>query len=301
MTAEVLADASIQIKNASRDVAESSTKLSEAGILQAASLQETSASVEEISSMISANSENAKQSSIISGESLSMAEKGKKVVANMTIAINEINSSNNEIMEQINDTNIEIENIVKIINDIGGKTKVINDIVFQTKLLSFNASVEAARAGEQGKGFSVVAEEVGKLAAMSGEAALEITKMLNESIKTVEEIVKNSKDKIGKLVLESRDKVEAGARVASDCEKVLNDIVVSVARVSNMMIEISTASQEQAHGVQEINKALAQLDQVTQQNVRSAADSTAVAQALLNQSENLDGNIKGLTLIIEGA
>ena len=72
-----------------------------------------------------------------------------------------------------------------LISEIGNKTKVINDIVFQTKLLSFNASVEAARAGEHGKGFSVVAEEVGNLAHMSGNSAKEITQLLESSINRV--------------------------------------------------------------------------------------------------------------------
>ncbi|MDD4976408.1 MAG: methyl-accepting chemotaxis protein [Bacteriovorax sp.] len=299
-TVNLLSEASLQIKNASTEIAESSAQLSEASVIQAASLQETSASVEEISAMVSANSENAMQSSIVSEQSLSMAEKGKEVVSQMTLAIGNINSSNNEIMAQINDTNKEIENIVKIINEIGAKTKVINDIVFQTKLLSFNASVEAARAGEQGKGFSVVAEEVGNLAEMSGAAALEITKMLDGSIKTVEEIVKNSKDKIGKLISDSKEKVAVGTRVASECEMVLNDIVLSVASVSKMMTEISTASQEQSNGVNEINKALAQLDQVTHKNVVSASESTSIGKILLEQAENLDLNVKSLNQIVDG-
>jgi methyl-accepting chemotaxis protein len=78
-------------------------------------------------------------------------------------------------MNQINYSNEQMSEIVKVIQEIETKTKVINDIVFQTKLLSFNASVEAARAGEQGKGFAVVAEEVGNLAQMSGNAAKEIS------------------------------------------------------------------------------------------------------------------------------
>ena len=300
-TTDLLMEASLQIKNASANVAGSSTQLSEAGVEQAASLQETSASVEEISSMVTANSENSKQSTVMSEESLNMAEKGKDVVVQMTVAINDINTSNNGIMEQINETNKEIENIVKIINEIGTKTKVINDIVFQTKLLSFNASVEAARAGEQGKGFAVVAEEIGNLASMSGSAASEITTMLDRSVKTVEGIVKNSKDKIGKLIIDAKEKVQIGTKIVGECEKVLNDIVISVASVSKMMMEVSTASQEQAHGVHEINKALAQLDQVTHLNANSASESTIIANSLLVQADNLDLNVRSLNHIIHGA
>ncbi|MBC7430244.1 MAG: MCP four helix bundle domain-containing protein [Bacteriovorax sp.] len=296
-----LSEASQNVGLAAQQIASSSKELSDASTQQAASLQETSSSIEEISSMINANTENAKQSSSITEKSLITAERGKVVVDNMIIAIGNINSSNEEIMNQINETNKEIENIVIIINSIGTKTKVINDIVFQTKLLSFNASVEAARAGEQGKGFAVVAEEVGNLAAMSGSAALEITNILDQSIKSVEDIVKNSKDKIGKLVLNGKNKVEIGTKVAHECEEVLSKIVESVASVSKIAAEISSASQEQAQGVHEITKAIAQLDQVTQQNTSSSAESANAAETLSAQTDMLNSLVQKLVHTIEGS
>ncbi|MGZ3857118.1 MAG: methyl-accepting chemotaxis protein [Bacteriovorax sp.] len=285
---------------ASLSIASSAEELSQAATQQAASLEETSASIEEISSMVNSNTENAKQSSLVSGQSLGTAERGKEVVDHMIKAIGDINASNSGIMDQINETNKEIENIVKIINEIGTKTKVINDIVFQTKLLSFNASVEAARAGEQGKGFAVVAEEVGNLASMSGAAALEITNMLEGSIKTVETIVRDSKVKIGALISNGREKVETGTRVAYECEKVLTEIVSSVASVSTMVSEISTASLEQAQGIHEITKAITQLDQVTHQNTASASQSASAAGSLSMQAEELDSFVQSLAQTING-
>ena len=290
-----------EVSSSSNQIASASEQLSQATTEQAASLQETSSSIEEISSMINANTENAKQSSKISEQSLVAAEKGKVVVDQMIHAIGDINISNDGIVKQIDQTNKEIENIVKIINEIGTKTKVINDIVFQTKLLSFNASVEAARAGEQGKGFAVVAEEVGNLAAMSGAAALEISNMLEGSIKTVEGIVRDSKEKIGKLILNGKDKVEAGTKVAHECELVLNEILDSVANVSKMTSEISVASSEQAQGVHEITKAITQLDQVTHQNTANASDSADAANSLSEQATILNALVQRLVSTIEGA
>lgn len=290
-----------QVSSAATQIATASEQLSQATTEQAASLQETSSSIEEINSMINANSENAKQSSQVSEQSLATAERGKIVVGQMRNAIGEIDTSNTGIMNQIEETNKEIENIIKIINEIGNKTNVINDIVFQTKLLSFNASVEAARAGEQGKGFAVVAEEVGNLAAMSGAAAQEITNMLEGSITTVESIVRNSKERIGKLVLSGREKVEIGSRVAYECEQVLNEVVLSVASVSKLITEISLASHEQAQGVKEITKAVAQLDQVTQENTSNSAESANAAGALSNQAETLNNLVQKLVETIEGA
>lgn len=298
--AESLSGSANEVTAASFNIAASSEQLSQATTEQAASLQETSSSIEEISSMINANTENAKQSAMLSNQSLTTAEKGKDVVNLMIKAIDDINVSNDGIMTQINLTNAEIENIVKIINEIGTKTKVINEIVFQTKLLSFNASVEAARAGEHGKGFAVVAEEVGNLASMSGAAALEISSMLGESIKSVENIVKDSKDKMGGLVLVGREKVETGTRVARECEEVLNEIVMSVASVSKMVSEISTASQEQAQGVHEITKAIAQLDQVTQENTANSAESANAAESLSQQAETLKQLVQNLVQTLDG-
>jgi methyl-accepting chemotaxis protein len=285
--------ASLQISNAAKDLSGAVTE-------QATSLVETSASIEEISSMVNANTENAKQSSIVSGQSLVTAERGKEVIDHMIVAIGDITTSNASIMNQINETNREIENIITIINEISTKTKVINDIVFQTKLLSFNAAVEAARAGEQGKGFTVVAEEVGNLAAMSGAAALEISNMLDRSINKVEEIVRESKDKIGKLIQNGKEKVETGTRIAHECEDVLNDIVSSASKVSSMITEISSASLEQAQAVREITKTIAQLDQFTQQNSASSSDSANAAAALLVQAQELDLSVQSLAQTIDG-
>ena len=289
-----------EVANASVEIAASSERLSRATSDQAASLQETSSSIEEINSMINANTESAKQSARSSEKSLENAEKGKMVVEEMIVAISKINTSNDKIMDQIDESNKEIESIVKLIAEIGNKTKVINDIVFQTKLLSFNASVEAARAGENGKGFAVVAEEVGKLASMSGTAALEITNMLDSSIQKVETIVKNSKERVGKLVAEGKISVEKGTSVANQCGEVLKEIVVSVATVSNAVSEISTASQEQATGVHEVTKAIAQLDQVTQENSTNSANSAVAATSLSNQAATLSQLVADLVQTVDG-
>ncbi len=167
------------------------------------------------------------------------------------------------------------------------KTRVINDIVFQTKLLSFNASVEAARAGEHGKGFAVVAEEVGNLAPMSGNAAKEISTMLEGSIQKVERIVEQSKTKVSLLLQYRKDTVDKGIRTAEECDRVLDDILANVSRVNQMVAEISTASQEQAMGVQEVTKSMNQLDQVTQQNLGVAQQSSTSAEHLNGRSEGL--------------
>ena len=135
---------------------------------------------------------------------------------------------------------------------------------------------------------------------MSGAAALEISNMLEGSTKSVEKIVRDSKEKIGKLILNGKEKIDTGSRVAKECEVVLSDIVSSVASVSKMVAEISSASQEQAMGVQEITKAIAQLDQVTQQNGANSSESANAAGTLSNQTVQLNLLVKKLVETIDG-
>jgi methyl-accepting chemotaxis protein len=299
--AALISKASTEVGAVSERVATSSQSLSQATSEQSSSLSQTASSIEQMNSMVSKNSENAKNTASTSSESKHKAEQGKEVVEQMIRSMDDINQSNSNIMTQINHSNSQIAEIVKVIQEIGNKTKVINDIVFQTKLLSFNASVEAARAGEQGKGFAVVAEEVGNLAQMSGSAAKEISSLLDGSIQKVESIVNETKTNVGKLIAEGKNKVDAGTEVARQCGNVLNEIVNNVTSVSQMASEISNASQEQAQGVLEITKAIGQLDTVTQQNAATSETASAAAKELTGQVESLDAAASRLVETVLGA
>ncbi len=291
--AAVVASAAQQISGASTEAASATTQ-------QAAALQQTVASVDEVNAMVGKNADNAKRSLDVAINSKEAAMRGKAAVDDMLTSIDEISRSNTDIMQQTEASNQEISAIVKIIAEIGNKTKVINDIVFQTKLLSFNASVEAARAGEHGKGFAVVAEEVGNLAQMSGNAAKEISQMLEASIQKVERTVVDTKTKLDRLVTTGRDKVEAGTVTARRCGEALDDIVRQVGDLNHMVSEIATASREQAVGVQEISKALGQIDQGMQQNAAVASESAAASEDLTAQAVTLDTLVNSLVGMVHG-
>ncbi|HAR41943.1 MAG TPA: hypothetical protein DCS07_04825, partial [Bdellovibrionales bacterium] len=216
-----------EVASAAAEISATSEELSASATEQAASLQETSSSVEEMNAMVNKNSDNANKSRDVANESLTSANNGKQVVEDMIHAVEEINQSNGDIMTQIEQSNQQISDIVKVIAEIGNKTKVINDIVFQTKLLSFNASVEAARAGEHGKGFAVVASEVGKLAERSKLAAGEISTLSKRSVDVAE---------------------KAGA--------MLQSMVPDIQKTAELVQEISVASREQDTGTQQINQAI---------------------------------------------
>ncbi len=298
---EKLTDNTHQVASAATQIASSSQELSTASTEQAASLVQTASAIDEMNTMVQKNADSSHRASDISTQSGRTAEQGKNIVSDMVKAISDISLSNDEIMHQVDISNKEISNIVKVISEIKEKTEVINDIVFQTKLLSFNASVEAARAGENGKGFAVVAEEVGNLAQMSGNAALEITKLLEDSVSRVEQIVTNSQENVGKMIEEGRKKVEVGSKIAVECEKVLNDIVDSTNNVTLISNEISMATKEQAIGAQEITKAMSQLDQVTQTNAAASEQVASVAEQLSTEAATLKEMVGVLVQTIKGS
>jgi methyl-accepting chemotaxis protein len=156
----------------------------------------------------------------------------------------------------------EISHSSKKIADITG---VIDGIAFQTNLLALNAAVEAARAGEQGRGFAVVATEVRKLAQRSAEAAKEIKALISDSV----------------------EKTEGGTRLVDASGQTLNAIVMAVKKVSDIVAEITLASQEQSAGIEQVNKAVVQMDEMTQQNAALVEEAAAASEAADAQARTL--------------
>lgn len=282
------------------EIVSASESLSSAANEQAAAIQETSASLEEITSMINLGGEHVRKTTTLSENNLSSVDNGKTIIEKMVQSIELVANSNNVMSKEVETTNVELEKIIQVINELGSKIKVINDIVFQTKLLSFNASVEAARAGEQGKGFSVVAEEVGNLAQMSGQSAQEITGMLDHSMKTVNSIIENTKNKMSIIISDSQAAINESVSIAGQCREVFDEIRGSSQDISSMATEISSASKEQTSGVNEVNKAVAQLDQATQTIAKDAQGVVAISSNVNTQSAEIKNLAENLKEIIDG-
>lgn len=295
-----LKQGSFEVSAAAEQIKVSSESLAEATSEQAASLEETAASIEEMSSMVNRNAQNSGRTAELAGESQKMSGQGQQVVSEMIVAMGEIKKSNEEVLGRVDKGNEQISEIIHVIQEISQKTQVINDIVFQTKLLSFNASVEAARAAEHGKGFAVVAEEVGNLAQMSGNAATEIGQLLEKSTKRVEEIVANTKRSVGEIIEVSRKKIDYGSEISARCNDILLEIVENISEVSTMAGDITNASREQATGVEEINRAMNMLDQVTQTNSQASGETAEAARALSNQAVQLENSVALLYSTIKG-
>jgi methyl-accepting chemotaxis protein len=167
-----------------------------------------------------------------------------------------------EVVAQVVDTMKGINESSHKISDI---IQVIDGIAFQTNILALNAAVEAARAGEQGRGFAVVASEVRSLAGRSADAAKEIKLLINASV----------------------ERVEHGTALVDQAGTTMNEVVTSIRRVTDIMGEISAASNEQALGVAQVGEAVKQMDEVTQQNAALVEEMAAAASSLKNQASDL--------------
>lgn len=174
----------------------------------------------------------------------------------------EVAMNGGEVVKEVVETMGSIKDSSRKIVDIIG---VIDGIAFQTNILALNAAVEAARAGEQGRGFAVVASEVRSLAQRSASAAKEIKALISDSV----------------------DKVDAGSKLVDRAGVTMNEIVTSVKHVAEIMSEISAASQEQSAGIEEVNRAITQMDDMTQRNAALVEEAAAAAESMKGQASQL--------------
>ena len=175
---------------------------------------------------------------------------------------NTVAAHGGQVVSEVVTTMNEIQESSRKIADI---ISVIDSIAFQTNILALNAAVEAARAGEQGRGFAVVASEVRSLAQRSADAAKEIKGLIGSSVERVDE----------------------GTRLVESAGKTMREIVDSVARVSTIIDEITTASNEQTGGIEQVNQAINQMDHVVQQNAAVVEQATAAAESMRSQAQLL--------------
>jgi len=211
------------------------------------------------------------QSSSLEQTASSMEEMTSTVKQNADNA-GQANQLASAARDQAEKGGVVVGNAVKAMADINEASKkiadiigVIDEIAFQTNLLALNAAVEAARAGEQGRGFAVVATEVRSLAGRSAKAAKEIKDLIQDSVR----------------------KVTDGSLLVTQSGQTLEQIVLSVKKVSDIVAEIAEASREQSAGIEQVNKAVMQMDEMTQQNAALVEQATAASQSMADQARDL--------------
>jgi len=252
---ESLAKVVSSVRSGSESVATASAQIASGNHDLSARTEQQASALEETAASMEELSSTVKQNADNARQANQLAQSASIVAAKG----GEVVAKVVETMRGINDSSKKISDIIS----------VIDGIAFQTNILALNAAVEAARAGEQGRGFAVVASEVRSLAGRSAEAAKEIKVLIGASV----------------------DRVEQGTALVDQAGVTMTEVVGSIRRVTDIMGEISAASNEQSQGVAQIGEAVQQMDQVTQQNAALVEEMAAAASSLKSQAQDLVGTV----------
>ena len=240
-----------QVRSGTETIATASSEIAAGNLDLSSRTEEQASSLEETASSMEEITSTVKQNADNARQAKQLAKTASEVA-----------TRGGEVVSRVVNTMGSIDESAKKIADI---TSVIEGIAFQTNILALNAAVEAARAGEQGRGFAVVASEVRILAQRSASAAKEIKHLINDSVA----------------------KVAEGSKLVDEAGSTMGEIVFSVKRVSDVISEISAASLEQNAGIEQINVAIIQMDNVTQQNASLVEEAAAAAEAMQEQARLL--------------
>ena len=234
----LVSSASNMIGDATRDIAQGNVNLSERTEAQAASIEETTATMQQVTERVNENAQNAKEAMELASTTREAADRGGEVVKNAILAMEEINSSSQKI------------------NEIIG---VIDEIAFQTNLLALNAAVEAARAGEQGRGFAVVASEVRTLAGRSAKAAKEIKELITESVAKVKG-GSQQVNETGECLSDIIGSVQKVVEMMGEISEASQEQATSIGEINKSVAQMDSFTQQNAALVEEAASAAKALE-----------------------------------------
>ena len=278
----------LDLDRSSREIADANLELSNRTLQQSSALEETAASMEEMSSITGNNAEEAKRASKLMRDTRETANDVRNILLN---AVVEAIHKNEGTLSQLQETNQRVVGAMTEISTssqkIEGIINLINEIAFQTNLLALNASVEAARAGEHGKGFAVVATEVRKLAHRSAKAASEIGSLIENSKQKIQQGREFVQDSDESLAIMKQETENVFDDLRQQSTQNLEKIVNSVIQISEVMENIEIASTEHSKGINQVNKAVTDMDSLTQENAAMVEQSAAATTQMAGQAERL--------------
>lgn len=251
------------LESSSGEIRSASAQLSDASGRLAEGSTEQASAIQETSSTLEETSSMVKQNYANTKQATALAKQSKDYAIKSSTQMTKMTES----MEALKNSSTEIEKIIK----------VIDEIAFQTNILSLNAAVEAARAGEVGKGFAVVAEEVRNLAQRSAQAAKDTTVIIERNITLS----------------------QTGADITSEVQESILQIDEESRKLSELLDEIEVATNEQSQGVEQINKAVSQMETVISSNAQTAEESASASKALYDQTLNMNEIIEKLKQLVD--
>ncbi|MFD2365576.1 methyl-accepting chemotaxis protein [Pseudoduganella sp. GCM10020061] len=252
-----------EVRHSTREIAGASTEVAGGNLDLSARTEQQAGALEETASSMEELTSTIRQTADNARQANALAQAASATAVRGGAVVTEVVST----MDAINQSSKKIADIIG----------VIDGIAFQTNILALNAAVEAARAGEQGRGFAVVASEVRNLAQRSAAAAREIKDLINDSVA----------------------RVDAGGKLVQQAGATMDDIVASIARVTDVMGEITSASAEQSVGIDQVNAAIVEMDDATQQNAALVEQAAAAAASLREQADRLEQLVGTFTVAAE--
>lgn len=295
-----LSSSAADLLGSSEQVGSVSRDLEAASDEQLSALSTTASASHEIRAMMEKTSDNTTRINQDTNHLKDLVYRGNQAVHEVVESSQETKQGIDQFNKEMHQCMIDLGSTVQTIQGIAQKTQVIHEIVFQTKLLSFNASIEAARAGEAGKGFSVVAEEVGKLAVMSGVAAQEISKIVEQSMGSVKSSIDTAIKKIEQLTQATKTKSEEAFSNARSCEQVFSDMANKISETVHMLNEIAHTTIEQSRGVVQLDESIHRLQEVANRNSLVASQSREHSTEFETQTKLINSGLEQIAKAVGG-
>ncbi len=229
-----------------------------------------------------------------------LAQQGVEALTQLRNSLDQMKRTVQALFTQLENNAENVSSLESVVKLVDSKAASVTEVVFQTKLLSFNASVEAARAGEAGKGFSVVAEEIGQLASLSGKSAEEIKAVVADALKKVGDAASSIRSGAEQLSTSVSTNIKQSDAVTQLCENIFENTFKRVQGMQDLIQDVANASREQTQGVSDVERALADLSNLSEETLASATNFTQLSRTVGDEVKKVEGVTTALSDMVNG-